>query len=59
MPYYKSYLNSFVPNAPFLYFLKKSENRFQGVEKGWIGNKWVNLRGVFKTLSNMKDLQNN
>ena len=39
--------NPFVPNAPFLYPLKTSENRkvflcFQGVEKGCIGNKWVN-----------------
>ena len=38
--------NPFVPNAPFLYPLKTSENRkvflcFQGVEKGCIGNKWV------------------
>ena len=37
----------FVPNAPFLYSLKISENRkvfwyVQGEEKGWIGNKWVN-----------------
>ena len=30
------WFNPFVPNAPFLYFL-----RFQGVEKGDIGNKWV------------------
>ena len=39
-------LNLFVPNAPFLCPLKPSENRkvswrFQGVEKGWIGNEWV------------------
>ena len=38
--------NSFVPDAPFLYTLKTSENlnifwRFQGVGKGCIGNKWV------------------
>ena len=38
--------NSFVPNVPFLYPLKTSENRkvfwcFQGVEKVYIGNKWV------------------
>ena len=36
-------VNLFVPNAPFLYRLKTSENltvfwRFQGVEKGCIGN---------------------
>ena len=40
--------NPFVPNAHFLYFLKTSENRkdfwcFQGVEKGCIGDKWINL----------------
>ena len=38
--------NPFVANAPFLYPLKTSENCkfiwcFQGVEKGYIGNKWV------------------
>ena len=38
--------NPFVPNAPFLYPLKTSQNRkifwcFQEVEKGCIGNKWV------------------
>ena len=38
--------NQFVPNAPFFYCLKPSENRkvfccFQGVEKGCIGKKWV------------------
>ena len=42
------YFNPFVPNAPFLYPLKTSENLkvfwcFQGVEKGCIGNKWVNF----------------
>ena len=40
-------LNPFVPNAPFLYPLE-TENRkvfrsFKGVEKGCIGNKWVNF----------------
>ena len=40
-------INPLVPNAPFLYPLKTSENLtvfgfFQGVEKGCIGNKWVN-----------------
>ena len=39
-------INPFVPNAPFLYPLKTSENCkvfwcFQGVEKGCIGNEWV------------------
>ena len=33
--------NLFVPNAPFLYPLKISENRFQGVETGCIGNECV------------------
>ena len=33
-----STINPFVPNAPFLYPLKT----FQGVEKGCIGNEWVN-----------------
>ena len=42
------FINSFVPNAPFLYPLTTSENLkvfccFQGVAKGCIGNKWVNL----------------
>ena len=41
-------INPFVPNVPFLYLLKTSENLtvfgcFQGVEKGCIGNKWVKL----------------
>ena len=40
-------INPFVPNAPFLYTLKTSENLkvflyFQGVEKECIGNEWVN-----------------
>ena len=39
--------NSFVPNVPFPYPLKTSENRkvfwcFRGVEKGCIGNEWFN-----------------
>ena len=38
-------VNPFVHNAPFLYPLK-TENRkvlwcFQGVDKGYIGKKWV------------------
>ena len=41
------YINPLVPNAPFVYRLKLSENRkvfwcFQGVEKGYIGNEWIN-----------------
>ena len=44
----KDLINPFVPNAPFLFPLKTSENRkffwcFQEVEKGCIGNKWVNI----------------
>ena len=40
-------INPFVPNAPFLYRLKTSENLtvfsyFQRVEKGCIGNELVN-----------------
>ena len=38
-------IKSFVPNAPFLCFLKTSENLtvfcFQGAKKGCIGNRWV------------------
>ena len=41
------WINQFVPNAPFQYPLRISENLqvfccFQGVEKRYIGNKWVN-----------------
>ena len=39
-----SYFNPFVSNEPFLYPLKISENRRERVEKGWIGNEWVNNR---------------
>ena len=44
-----SFINSVVPNAPFLYPLKTSENLtvfwyFQRIEIGWIWNKWVNLQ---------------
>ena len=40
--------NLFIPNSYFFNPLKTSENRnifwcFQGVKKGWIGNKWVNV----------------
>ena len=42
-------INSFTPNAPFLYPLKTSKNCmvfwcFQGVEKVCIGNNWVNIQ---------------
>ena len=41
-------INPFVSNAPFFCHLKTSENYtvlwcFQRVEKGCIGNKWVNV----------------
>ena len=47
------YINPFVSNAPFLYPLKTSENLtvfwcFQGVEKGCIGNEWVNFLLTFE-----------
>ena len=43
---FPKYINPFVPNVPFLYSLKTSENLivfwyFQRVEKGCTGNKWV------------------
>ena len=52
MFYVANRINIFVPNAPFLYPLKTSENRkvfwcFQGLEKGCIGNKWVNPTGIY------------
>ena len=39
-------LDPFVPNALFVYLLKTSENLtvfwcFQGLQKGYIGNKWI------------------
>ena len=40
-----NYFLLFVPNAPFLYPLKTSENR-EDVQKGYIGNKWVNFSVV-------------
>ena len=50
---YYNWVNPFVPNPPFLYPLKTSENRkvfwcFQGVEKGCIGNEWVKQAIVSK-----------
>ena len=43
-----SEINSFVPNSPFIYPLKTSQNLtifwcFQEVEKGWIGNEWLKI----------------
>ena len=45
----KKLFNPFIPNAPFLYPLKTSENGkvfccFQGVENTFIGNEWVNTK---------------
>ena len=44
-------INPFVPNAPFLYPLKTSENGkafwcFQEIEKGCTGNKWVSNTSI-------------
>ena len=41
------WVNPLIPNALFFYSLKTSENRkvfwyFPGIEKGYIGNNWVN-----------------
>ena len=49
------FFNQLVPNAPFLYLLKTSENckilwYFQGVEKGWIWRKWVKCAKNFADL---------
>ena len=49
-------INSFVPNAPFMYPLKTSENHkvfwcFQGVEKGCIGDKWFKCKVTHTPLS--------
>ena len=44
-------LNPYVPNAPFLYPLKTSENItvscFQEVGNGYIGNKWAIVKTFF------------
>ena len=62
--WYKNCFNPFIPNSSFLYPLK-TMFCFQGVEKGCIGNEWVNMehflyhiwidvfRGAFRTLSNI------
>ena len=45
-PFVHSRLNPFVPNAPFIYPLKTESRKvfwcFLGLEKGCIGNEWVN-----------------
>ena len=56
----KTAFNPFVPNAPFLYPLKTTENRkvfwyFQGVEKGCIGNEWVK-KGILKVSEILKNI---
>ena len=38
LPIRMGLINLFVPNAPFLYHLKTSENL--ALEKGYIGDKW-------------------
>ena len=53
--------NPFVPNAPFLYPLKALENftafwYFQGLEKGCIGNEWVNP--LFTTTRYLRETSN-
>ena len=47
-------INPFVPNASFLYILKTSKNRkvfwrFQRIENGCIGNKWININTLNET----------
>ena len=46
--------NPFVFNTPFFYPLKASENRnvfcLQGVKKGCIGNKWVNILSYLRAM---------
>ena len=46
-------INPFVPNALFFYHLKTSEY-FQGVEKGCIGNKWVNMWILAAIITNLR-----
>ena len=45
---YVDFVNQFFPSAPFLYPVETPEKGkvfgcFQGVEKGCIGKKWVNI----------------
>ena len=47
-------IKPFVPNTPFLYPLKTSENRlvfryFQRIEKGCIENKWIKIKANINT----------
>ena len=65
--YYCKYINNtsdfnpFVPNAPFFYPLKTSENRkvfwyFQGVEIGCIGNEWMKQNCKIANLKLTKEI---
>ena len=52
-----SKINPYVPNVSFLYFQKTLENlnvlwKFYGVEKGYIGNKWIKESLLRKTCQN-------
>ena len=51
----------FVPNAPFLYSLKTSENRkdswsLQGVEKVCVGNEWVKMLSLCLKIRNIEKI---
>ena len=55
--------NPFVSNAPFLYPLKTSENRkvfrcLQEVEKGCIGNEWVNTEKCDRPMDDFCNIYN-
>ena len=57
MTFPSQHFNPFVPNVPFLYTLKISENYkvfwwFQGEEKGCFGNKWVKSFELTKMSNN-------
>ena len=54
------HINPFIPIATFLYSLKTSENLtifcFHEVEKGCIGNEWVNNYEASKKLETLQGL---
>ena len=53
----KNMINPFVPDATFVYPLKTPEKVFwcfQGVEKGCIGNEWINHDFVIFNVVNHK-----
>ena len=58
VPMKKCNINPFFPNVPFLYPLKTNHKVFcfQGVEKGFLGNEWVNMcySGILKKPGNLK-----